>query len=131
MHIFFNKKSSQNIFKKNFEILIMNCTYKTNRYKMSWMIINDQTCLHITFYVTFCFMTQKMIDDYIWILKQLKVLYVKLNLNLSIVIIIDMKRDLMKAIDTIFSNANQFLCLWHVNTNVLANCKRDFDSKKA
>ncbi len=130
-HFFFNKESFQKISKKNFEIHIMNCTYKTNRYKMLLMIINDQTCLHITFYVTFSFMTQETIVDYIWVLKQLKVLYVKSNLSLSVVIIIDMKRNLIKTIDTIFSNVSYFLCLWHINTSVLANCKRDFDIKKA
>ncbi len=128
-HLFFNKETFQNILKKNYEVLIMNCIYKTNKYKMFLLIISDQTCLHIIFYVAFCFMTQKTIVDYAWVLKQLKNLYLQLNINNFDVIIIDMKKNLMKAINTIFSNANHFLCLWHININVLANCKRDFVDK--
>ncbi len=130
-HLFFSKESSQSILKKNYEVLIMNCIYKTNRYKMSLLIISDQTCLHTIFYVAFCFMTQKTIVDYAWVLKQLRALYAQLNISHSHVIIIDMKKNLMRAIDTIFSDANHLLCLWHINTNVLANCKRDFVDKDA
>jgi transposase-like protein len=107
----------------------MNCIYKTNKYKMSSLIISDHTCLYIIFYVAFCFITQKTIIDYSWVLKQLRALYVQLNIYHFYVIIIDMKKNLMKVINTIFSNANHFLCFWHININVLANCKRDFVDK--
>jgi hypothetical protein len=70
-HLFFAKKSSQSILKINYEVLIMNCIYKINRYKMSLMIIFDQTVLHKTFYVVFCFMTKKKQNDYVWVLQQL------------------------------------------------------------
>ncbi len=40
-HLFFSKKSSQSILKTNYEVLIMNCIYKTNKYKMLLMIISD------------------------------------------------------------------------------------------
>ncbi len=64
-HLFFAKKSSQSILKINYEVFIMNCIYKINRYKMSLMIIFDQTVLHKTFYVVFCFMTKKKQNDYV------------------------------------------------------------------
>jgi hypothetical protein len=32
-HLFFSKGSSQSILKTNYEVLIMDCTYKTNKYK--------------------------------------------------------------------------------------------------
>jgi hypothetical protein len=126
-HLFFSKESSQSLLKKNFEILIMNCIYKSNKYKMSLLIISDQTTLHINFYVTFCFMTQKTIADYFWVLNQLKALYNQLKILNSITIVIDMKRDLMQAISVIFSDTNHLFCLWHININVVVNCKRNFD----
>ncbi len=92
-HLFFSKKSSQSILKINYEILIMNCTYKTNRYKMSLMIISDQIALHKNFYVVFCFMTKKKQNDYVWVLQQLKHFYHQLKLLDLIVFITDMKRD--------------------------------------
>ena len=41
--LFFNRVFSQKMLKLNSEILIMNCTYKTNIYKMSLLIITKQT----------------------------------------------------------------------------------------
>ncbi len=58
-HLFFNKNSCQNMLKDNHEILIMNCIYKINRYKMFLMIISDQIAMKINFYVDFCFMNKK------------------------------------------------------------------------
>ncbi len=71
-HLFFSKKTSQSILKINYKVLIMNCTYKTNRYEMSLMIISDEIVLHKIFYVLFCFMTKKNKNDDVWILQQLK-----------------------------------------------------------
>jgi hypothetical protein len=131
IHFFFNKESFRSILKKNHEILIMNATYKINRYKMSFLIISEQTTLNITFHVAFCFMTQKTSANYIWILRQLKAIYLKLKLNSSVVIITNMRKNLMRVINLIFSDANHLLCLWHININVVAYCKRDFDDKDA
>ena len=110
-HLFFFKGISQNVLKTNHEILIMNCTYKINRYKMPLLIITGQTPLHITFYVAFCFMAKKKIIDYEWILQQLKDLYAKLKLPDPIVIIIDMEKNLMVVRRLIFSAINHLLCL--------------------
>jgi hypothetical protein len=89
----------------------MNATYKINRYKMSLLIISEQTTLNITFYVVFCFMTQKTSANYICVLRQLKTIYLKLKLDSSVVIITNMKKNLMRVIDLIFSDANHLLCL--------------------
>jgi hypothetical protein len=38
---FFSIRSSQIILKNNFEVLVINCIYKTNKYKMSLFIVRD------------------------------------------------------------------------------------------
>ncbi len=63
-HLFFMKKSSQTLLKSNHEIILMNCIYKTNRFKMSFFIIFDQTALHINYYVAFVFLIKKTNFDY-------------------------------------------------------------------
>ncbi len=68
-HFFFSKRSSQSILKTNYKVLIINCIYKTNKYKMSLKIIRVETSLHKTFYVNFCFMTKEKLIDYVWILQ--------------------------------------------------------------
>jgi hypothetical protein len=75
IHLFFVKNISKELLKSNFEMLIMNCTYKINkydlimskwrkseliiRYKISLLIISEQTALHTNFYVVFCFRSKK------------------------------------------------------------------------
>ncbi len=109
----------------------MNCTYKINRYRMFLFIIDDQTVLHTSFYVAFCFTAKKIIENYCWILTQLRALYMRLSLSNSTIIVIDMKKDLMLAMKMIFSNTNHLLCIWHINNNVVVNCKRRFSTKEA
>ncbi len=64
-YLFFFKGSSQEILRFNFEVLIMNCIYKTNKYKMLLMIVFNQIALHKTFYVAFCFMIKEKQNDYV------------------------------------------------------------------
>ncbi len=47
-----------------YEVILMDCTYKTNRYKMPLLIIIEVIALNITFYVAFCFMKGENYSDY-------------------------------------------------------------------
>jgi hypothetical protein len=102
------------------------------RYKMPLLIISDQTIMHTNFYVAFCFMSQETSADYTWILNQLKMIYVKTTISFPTVIVTDMKKKLMSTIRIVFSPSIiiNILCLWHINKNVLANCKKSFAIKK-
>ncbi len=130
-HLFFFKKFSQEILKSNFEILVLDCIYKTNKYKMSLLIISEQTALHRNFYVAFCFMTRKKFDDYFWALNQLKFFYKQLELLDLIVFVTDIKKAFMSARILMFSQSNHLLCMWHISKNVLINCKKIFSINEA
>ena len=52
----------------------MDCTYKTNRFKLPLLNIVGTTCLNTTFYIEFCFLASEVQESYIWALKQLKTL---------------------------------------------------------
>ncbi len=109
----------------------MNCTYKINRYNMSLIIISKQIALYINFYVVFDFITHEKTSDYFWTLQQLRIMYVDLKFFDFIVIIIDMKRKLINACESIFQDINHLLCLWHINKNVLTKCVFDFFIKES
>ena len=76
--LFFTSKCMQKLLRENFEILIMNCIYKINKYKMLLLIIINVTSLNIFYYVIFCFMKDESFNNYVWIMKALKRLYKKL-----------------------------------------------------
>ena len=41
-------------------------------------------------------------------------------------IVTDRELALMNALDTYLPNSNHLLCMWHVNMNILANCRKHF-----
>ena len=122
-HLFIIKKISKKLLKINSKILIMNCIYKINRYKLSLLVIFEITALNISFYIAFVFMLHEIADDYIWVLKQLKAVYRKLSLNDSEVNIIDRDSELILISHRVFSTIRHTLCIWHIDKNVLVNCK--------
>ncbi len=80
----------------------MDCMYKTNKYRMSFLLLCGQIALHVIFYVYFCFMIKGTIEDYIWALQQLKAAYSQLELPDSTVVVTDMKEELMTAFFSVF-----------------------------
>jgi len=62
--LFFISKCMQKLLRLNMKILIIDCTYKTNKYKMFLLIIIEVIALNTTFYVAFCFMKDESYSDY-------------------------------------------------------------------
>ena len=121
---------SQKMLKLNPEILIMNCTYKTNIYKMLLLIITKQTAINTTFYVTFVFFSQKNEIFYSWTLEQLKKLYRLHQISASSVIVTDCETELISIMKIVYSEINHLFCVWHINNNVLTQCRKKFDTLK-
>jgi len=110
--LFFNQSSCRDMLKRNSEILIMNCIYKINHYKMLLLIIIEVIALNIFFFIEFCFMKVEKTANYVWVLKQLKLLYTELNLSNSTVILTDCKRDLINALQSVFHESLHLLYIW-------------------
>ena len=53
---FANMKISKKFFARNYEIFIMNCIYKINKYKLFLLVIVDHICINITFYADLYFL---------------------------------------------------------------------------
>ncbi len=73
--LFFAKITSQKVLKLNYEVLLMDCTYKTNVYKMPLCIITGVAPLNTTYYVAFAFLSSETVDDYRWVFGAVKKLY--------------------------------------------------------
>lgn len=129
--LFFSKGSSEKTLKMNHEVLIMDCTYKTNRYKMPLLVITGQTALNTTFYVAFAFLGHENEEYYTWALIQLQLLYRKLGLLDPTAIITDCEPGLLPAMRNLWPTVSHLLCVWHINTNVLTQCRKKFDTEEA
>ena len=129
--LFFVKTTSYKVLKQNHEVLLMDSTYKTNSYRMPLCIISGVTPLNTSFYVGFCFLSSESVEEYQWVLDCIKKIYIELDIPDPTVLATDGDRSIIKAIAAIpkiFPAAKHLLCLWHINKNVVSNCKKAFDS---
>ena len=53
-----------NILRINDEIMLLNCTYKINRYKMFFCIDTETTTLNIFFYANMILLKEKKLKNY-------------------------------------------------------------------
>ena len=106
----------------------MDCTYKTNRYRMPLLEIVGVTSTDMTFYVCFAYLQVECKENYAWALGVLRSIIG--DGILPDVIVTDRELSLMKAISIVFPGATHLLCKWHINRNVLARCKKLFEMKE-
>jgi hypothetical protein len=114
----------------------MDCTYKTNKYKMPLLQIIGSTALGSMFFVAFCFLSFETAESYGFALRYLKSMYQSIDLQPEIMfksIITDKDDALSAAILAHLPFVYHFLCIWHINMNVMKKCKpifrQQFDNK--
>jgi hypothetical protein len=62
------------------KVLLMDCMYKTNKYKMPLLNIVGLSSFNKTFFVGFCFMKEELEPDYQWALERVKNIYTGVEL---------------------------------------------------
>ncbi|GAU24734.1 hypothetical protein TSUD_355630 [Trifolium subterraneum] len=87
----------------------MDCTYKTNKYRLPLLEIVGTTSTNLTFNVGFAYMESEKTDNYRWALEKLKGLFTKQDI-LPQVIVTDRELALMNAIESVFPHAVNLLC---------------------
>lgn len=127
--LFFVKVSSQKILKYNHEVLLINATYKTTKYKMPLIIISGVMPLNTSYYVAFVFVSKETFKVYKWLLECVKDLYEYLDIPDLDVILTDAQNSLIWAITIVYLLVSHLLCLWHINKNVVVHCKKWFDNE--
>jgi hypothetical protein len=100
-------------------MLLMDCTYKTNVAELPFLHIVGVTSTNQTFTVAGAFISSKKTYSYLWALKQL-VQFAPVVLQTKVVII-DAESALMNAVQAVLPNAMNLLCQWHVEKNVGKN----------
>ncbi|KAM6555829.1 hypothetical protein CsatB_002848 [Cannabis sativa] len=89
-------------------VLVMDCTYKTNRYRLPLLEIVGVTSTEYTFSIAFVFLNSEQEDNYTWALDRLKTM---MGIDfLPNVIITDRELALINAIEKVFPAAKHLLC---------------------
>lgn len=104
-------------------VLVMDSTYKTNKYRQSLFEIVGMTSTELTFAVAFAYMESEQTENFCWVLDKLKQLFVNKDVCPQ-VIVTDRDLALMKAIEVVFPNTINLLCTFHINKNVGAKRKQ-------
>ncbi|RKK50684.1 hypothetical protein BFJ69_g18025, partial [Fusarium oxysporum] len=108
------------------DLLLLDCTYKTNRYGMPLLDIIGVDACQRSFCIAFAFLSGEEEQDYQWVLERLKSLYEVCNTSFPSVIITDCALACINAVAICFPSAVLLLCLWHANKAVLAYCRPAF-----
>ncbi|XP_057426429.1 PKS-NRPS hybrid synthetase cheA-like [Lotus japonicus] len=103
-------------------VVIMDCTYKTNKYAIPLLEIVGLTSTDKTYSIAFCYIVNEGTDDYVWALECMKSLLAD-QAMLPKVIVTDRDLALLSAAKQSLPNTTHLLCLWHINKCVLAKCK--------
>ncbi|XP_058216857.1 protein FAR1-RELATED SEQUENCE 5-like [Rhododendron vialii] len=127
-HLFFAHPSSIALTKSYPYVFAMDCTYKTNKYKMPLLDIVGVSSFNGSFYSCFAFMQKEEEGDYVWALERFKKLLG--HDQQPLVILSDRELALMNAIQLVFPRTAHVLCVWHIEKNVLSKCKSQFESGK-
>jgi hypothetical protein len=104
----------------------MDCTYKTNRFRMPLLNICAVIGNKKTIQIALCFLSGEKEVSYEWAMKCLWELMEKMGIACPVLIVTDRETALMKALDQVFLESTHLLCTWHVNMNILANCRKHF-----
>jgi hypothetical protein len=113
--LFFVHQKQIELFLANPDVLLMDCTYRTNKYKLPLLHILGCTNLQTFFSAGFCFLRNETYDDYYWAISNF---LVKTGALQPRVFISDQENALKSAARTLLPGVPQLLCVWHINKNV-------------
>lgn len=104
------------------DLLLLDCTYKTNKYQMPLLDMIGVDACQRSFCIAFAFLSGEQEADYIWALERLRCLYESCGAKLPSVVLSDRCIACINAVEIVFPSAHSLLCLWHANRAVLAHC---------
>ncbi|XP_077219971.1 PKS-NRPS hybrid synthetase cheA-like [Tasmannia lanceolata] len=123
-HLFFAHPNSIAMSKSYSNVFIMDCTCKTNKYKMTLLDVVGVTSFNTSFISCFAFLGKEEEEDYVWALKMFDTI---LGINSRpTVILSDGELSLRRAIHVVFPGVVNLLCIWHVEKSIWSNCRPHF-----
>jgi hypothetical protein len=123
-HLFMSHPEAIELYRKNSDVVTLDCTYKTNRFRMPLLNMVGSTGMNTTFQIAVCFQRGETEKDYMYSIGNLAELLPPEHYPR--VFVIDRELALYNALRKIFPRSTIILCRWHVNKNILTNCRPCF-----
>ena len=100
-------------------VLVMDLTYKVNKYRIPLLEVAGCTSTGKTYAIAFGFLTSEKEDNFVWALRAVSN-FLRCKDELK-VIVTDRDQALMKAVDDVFPKCTALLCQYHILMNVKTN----------
>ncbi|KAK9749122.1 hypothetical protein RND81_02G103800 [Saponaria officinalis] len=117
-HLFLAHPKSVMLSKIYRKVYVLDCTYKTNMYKMPLLDVIGISSTNKSFYSCFVFLKKEKYEDYVWALEMFKEMIGPTFQPL--VIVSDRDMALKKAILVVFPQSIHLLCIWHIQKKIYA-----------
>ncbi|MCH87527.1 protein FAR1-RELATED SEQUENCE 5-like, partial [Trifolium medium] len=127
--IFWAHPDSVRLFNTFPTVLLMDSTYKTNRYKMPLFEIVGVTSTEMSYNIGFAFIANEKEENFTWVLEMCLTL-LKCKDIVPKVVVTDRDTALMSAVVKVFPNSTVLVCQYHISKNVRAKCKKLCSSKE-
>ncbi len=118
-HLYFAERNNLALYKRYPEVLLLDCIYKTNRFKMPLLNMVEMTGLNTTFYVAFAFVRTEQEEDFTWALQQ----FIRSTTTTPGIAVTDRDLGLMNSLESQLPRTTHLLCQWHIAKNILGKCK--------
>ena len=122
-HLIWVHPKSLNLVRCFPHVLLMDCTYKTNKFKVPLLSIIRITATYSSFFVAFAFLQTETQESYQWVLEELRRTCTDISPS---AIVTDRELALINELEVSFPESKHVLCRWHISNNILAKCKAAF-----
>jgi hypothetical protein len=126
VNVFFSHRRSIELCNQFYTCFVIDCTYKTNKYKLPLLNIVGINFTYSSFNAGFVFLSDETEESYLWALQQFR----GILKSGPAVITTDRELALVRAIETVFPTTINILCIWHINKNILKALKKYFPTNE-
>ncbi|KAG9189955.1 hypothetical protein G6011_06823 [Alternaria panax] len=126
-NLFFAHRKQVEMLRANPDVLLVDCAYLTNKYKLPLLHILGCTNLQTFYSAGFCFLTNQTEADYHWAIASF---LLETGVQEPRVFISDQEEALKTTARSLLPEVPQLLCVWYINQNVQTKAQqtwRDVD----
>jgi hypothetical protein len=120
-HLYWAHPKSIKLAQRFSHSLVMDSTYKTNRYRMPMLHVVGMASFNTSFTVAIAFMKSEDTASYKWALQELAKIFT--GRTQPACITTDREQALINALASTFASAKHLLWVWHVNKNITVHCR--------
>jgi hypothetical protein len=127
VQVFWMHPESLRLWATYWTVLVVDNTYKTNQYGLPLMDVVGVASTGQTFVVFNALLSGESQENYTWAFERARAMQTFPRILDPEVMATDRDLALMNSKEEEYPETKNVVCIWHINKNMAANCKRHFD----